>query len=190
MEAFATYAAPAGSWQDEGPTYRSLLIVRDRGPRRSIPALKGASLAAADPYSTSGMLAPQALFPRLTETPLKQYFGWIGFSGGHDAAIRSVIAGRVDAAFVASIHVAGMVRRGEISPNDIRVLWQSPPLPMDPFVFRLNLCPSVRETIAQTFLRFHDTQPQKHLSALAVRRFLKSSDSDFDVIRRLENEAS
>ncbi len=189
IEPFVSFAAPASAWQAEGSSYRSLLIVRADGQRRRLPQLRGASLAMADPHSTSGSVVPRALFSQSVKMPLAEYFGWTGYAGSHEAAIKSVLAGRADAAFVAGIQLAAMQRRGELDPKQIKVLWQSPPLPLDPFVYRSSLCARMRERIAETFLRFHQRHPQA-LAEMQMTRFIEVRDADFDVVRKIESPSA
>lgn len=151
IEAFAAFAGPRGIVFDTRAGYHSALVVaRDSGLTRA--GLQGKALALTDPDSTSGALLPQRMAPALLGSPLTEYFGTIHFVGSHARAIAAVQNGLVDAAFVSTTQIDNAIRAGTLAPDALHVLWQSEPMPLDPWVVHRQLCPEVAAALREAFL--------------------------------------
>ena len=187
VEVFATYHRAANGIQAEGPGYKSVLISKKGGKFNDVASLKGAVLALVDPASTSGALIPENVFPKEAKTPpLKQYFSRVVFSGGHDLSSIAVMEGKVDAAFVASHRFMETVNAGKVKLEDFNVIWQSPLIPQDPFVYRTNLCQELRDKIANTFLTVDQTpEGKKYLENVKSLKVVKMTDKDYDIVREV-----
>ena len=149
---FGTYSRKADGVQEAGPGYKSVLITKKGSKFGTIESLHGAVLALVDPASTSGAIIPEFVFSKEIGKPLKEYFSRVVFSGGHDLSSIAVVEGKADAAFVASHRLMEVVNAGKVSLTDFNVLWVSPRLPQDPFVYRTTLCEPLRAKIVETFL--------------------------------------
>jgi len=186
LQVFATYARMAGHLQEEGPGYRAVLIVRADSAFDSIESLRGQTVALADPASTSGNLLPRVVFQDQIDVEFDDFFGRVVYSGGHDLSTLAVHEGRVDSAFVATHRFDNVVDRGLVQADEFRVIWASGYIPQDPFVYRSDLCPELREAIEQTFLGLHETEAgQQFLRNVNSARFVRMEDSDYDIIRAL-----
>ena len=185
IEVFATYFRQADGIQPAGASYRSILITKKGSIYTTIESLKWASLALVDPASTSGSLIPEAIFPKDQQLPpLKQYFSRVIFSGRHDLSTLAVAEGKVDAAFVATSRFMEAIHTGTVKLDDFNVLWTSPPLPLDPFVFRSALCEELKKQISETFLTADQNQDgRRYLDNFHSERFVPMTDADYDVIR-------
>lgn len=187
IQVFATYSKRKGHMQEEGPGYRSVLISKKGTKFTSIKSLKGATLGLTDPGSTSGNLVPHVIFgQKVLHEPLEQYFGKVVYTGSHELSTVAVEQGKVDAAFVASHRFDDVVNKGEAKLSDVNILWKSPVIPQDPFVYRGTLCPELKAKIEQTFLGLKD-QPaaKKFLDNVKSDKFVKMTSADYDVIRDL-----
>ena len=149
IEAFASLAVEAGFFTPEGSYYNSMLIVNDGTGVKDREGLRGARVALGDPSSTSGAVVPKAMFPEVVGVPFERFFGALVYAGGHDKAMDALLDSDVDAAFVSSSRADEYLRRGIINADSFRVLWRSSPLHYDPFVFRNNLCHSVRQKLLE-----------------------------------------
>ncbi|MEW6446352.1 MAG: phosphate/phosphite/phosphonate ABC transporter substrate-binding protein [Pseudomonadota bacterium] len=182
---FVTWTIQGGVFVKPGSaTYNSLLIVRHDSPFRDIADLKGRSVSLTDPASTSGGVLPRAEFSAQTGVPLEEYFDRVTYSGSHDRSIDTVKKGYADAAFVASEHLDNVIRRGGIEASEVRVLWQSRPIPHDPFVYRGKLCPELRERIREIFLS-DAPAIRVMLGNLKAERFAPVGDEDYIQIREI-----
>lgn len=183
------FAAPSGL----GPaganvlgTYRSLLIVRSDRGFAGVNDLRNKSLSLTDPASTSGNLVPRRFIQQQTGQSIENYFSRITFAGSHDRSIEAVRKGLVDAGFVSRTRYDEALKAGGIAPGDLAVLWQSEPLPLDPFVLRNRLCKTIVEKIHSVFF---NTEPLRAmLQARGAERFLPVTNADYQVIRDMFSE--
>jgi phosphonate transport system substrate-binding protein len=185
IEVFTTYFKKKDGVQEAGPGYKSMLITKKGSKFTTIESTKGSVLLLVDPASTSGALIPQTVFSKtVIKMPLKDYYSRIAFSGGHDLSTLSLADGKADAAFVATHRFMNVVNAGKAKIDDFNILWSSPLLPQDPFVWRNTLCAPLKEKILQTFLTLESNPDgQKYLQNVDSERFVPMKDSDYDIIR-------
>jgi phosphonate transport system substrate-binding protein len=185
VEVFATYSKKKDGVQEAGPGYKSMLITKKGSKFTTVESLKGSVMLLVDPASTSGALIPDTVFVKqVTHVPNKEYFSKVAFSGGHDLSTLAIADGKADAAFVASHRFMNTVATGKVKVEDFNILWQSPLLPQDPFVYRGTLCPALKKQIADTFLNLESTPEGKaYLENVGSDRFVKMTDKDYDIIR-------
>lgn len=183
---FATTEKREGAFQVKGPYYHAMLVVLAGSRFADVASLKGAHLALTDPGSTSGSLLPRKQFAPGLGMPLESYFGAISFSGSHSKSAMALARGEVDAAFIASAQLEDANISGALPAKQVRVLWKSEPIPYDPFVFRGQLCESLRKEIRSAFLgdaatvSLHDL-----LKGFNATRFIPVNDSHYAGIRKL-----
>lgn len=155
-----------------------MLVVRaDRGIG-TLAALRGAAISLVDPTSTSGALYPRKMIAGSAGVPLESYFRQVSYAGSHDRAIEAVRKNLVDGAFVSSLRVNEMVRRNALPRDELKVLWQSAPIPFDPFVYRRALCPALAERIRTAFLS-GDEALKPFFEALGQSAFKPVSADDY-----------
>jgi len=179
---FVTWTMQGGTFVKKGAhSYNSLLIVLRNSGFKVIDDLKNRRISLTDPASTSGGVLPRAEFSKVIGHPLNEFAGSLSYSGSHDRSIAALRKSKVDAAFVASEHLDQAIREGRINADEIRVLWESSPIPHDPFVFRGKLCPELKEKIQEAFMA--DTpEIRAMLFNLKGERFVPVTD---DVYRQL-----
>jgi phosphonate transport system substrate-binding protein len=120
------------------------------------------------------------------KTPLKNYFSKVAFSGGHDLSTNAVFEGKADAAFVATHRYMNALTasKGKMKVEDFNILWTSPLIPQDPFVYRSTLCPDLKKKIQDTFTTLDQNDVGKaYLQNVGSEKFVVMKDSDYDVIR-------
>jgi phosphonate transport system substrate-binding protein len=185
VEVFATYYKKKDGVQEAGPGYKSMLISKKGSKFTTVDSTKGSVMLLVDPASTSGALIPESVFAaKVVKTPLKQYFGKVAFSGGHDLSTLAVADGKADVAFVASHRFMNTVGTGKVKVDDFNILWMSPLIPQDPFVYRGTLCPALKEQIAKTFLTLETTpEGRAYLENVGSEKFVPMTDKDYDIIR-------
>ncbi|MEJ5020865.1 phosphate/phosphite/phosphonate ABC transporter substrate-binding protein [Ochrobactrum vermis] len=188
LEVFATYTKSKGHFQEEGPGYRAVLLVKADSKLDSIDALKGTIVGLADPASTSGNLLPRMVFGEKIGTgpELEKYFSKVVYTGGHDQSALAVKEGRVDDAFVATHRLDNVIDRGLAAKEDFRVLWESDIIPQDPMVYRSDLCEPLKASIREAFLTLHeDPASEPFFKGINSTKFVAMKDSDYDIIRKL-----
>ena len=104
-EAKATIVAK-NLWHGKS-TFTSRIFVRKDGGVRQLEELRGKTIAFVDPTSSSGYIYPMALLIQrglVKNRDPKSFFRDVVFAGGHDAAMRALVNGHVDA--IASFDLA------------------------------------------------------------------------------------
>lgn len=183
LKAFATFSRKAGAFGKEGPFYHSLLVVRSGSKFSALQSLQGMRVALVDPDSTSGARLPRQLLQKVTGIPLDRYFRRVSYAGDHAQAALAVLREETDAAFVSSLQLSALVDLGKASAQDFRVLWRSPPIPMDPFVYRGKLCEDIKEKIRTVFYRRDGKLPDAGLKSMDATRILQLDDEAYDILR-------
>ena len=187
IEVFATYAKRPGHLQEEGPGYRGVLLSKKGSGLTTIESLNGKVIGLTDPGSTSGNLVPRVVFAEVIGMDIDKYFKKTVYTGSHELSTVAVYQGKVDAAFIASHRFDNVVDKGEVKLEDFNVLWSSPPIPQDPFVYRNTLCEEIKANIRETFLGLKDEPSAKaFLDNVKSNTFVPMTSADYDVIRALK----
>ncbi len=187
IEVFATYAKRPGHLQEEGPGYRGVLLSKKGSGLTTIKSLNGKVIGLTDPGSTSGNLVPRVVFAEVIGMDIDKYFKKTVYTGSHELSTVAVHQGKVDAAFIASHRFDNVVDKGEVKLEDFNVLWSSPPIPQDPFVYRNTLCEEIKANIRETFLGLKDEPSAKaFLDNVKSNTFVPMTSADYDVIRALK----
>ena len=120
--------------------------------------------------------------------------GKIVWTGRHDAAMLAVQEGRVDAAFTNGANMERAIAAGLVKKEWYNFLWWSDVIPRDPWCWRKNLKPELKEKIreaifsfksgevkgADKFWKFHDLafKNQEKLEKSSLEKYAKDSGAD------------
>ena len=151
--------------ENDGSTYYySVMVVRADSGIQSLDAMKGHSLAWADPNSTSGYLIPSAsLKAKGIKLDDGAYFSKTGFSGGHEQGVVAVLNKQYDAAVTWTSgqgeisegytrgNLRSMVDKKMLKMSDIRIIWQSGKIPNGPWAVRTALPVDLKKQVT-TFM--------------------------------------
>ncbi len=148
LEAIATV-----KYQDK-PVYYGILIARADAPFDTLEEAIALSqqgeklkLSLADVGSTSGWLIPQAEFKRRNIDPEVVFDYSEGAS--HAAQVIGVSTGQIDIASDYNRNLDVMIAEGRIQADEIKIIWQSEPLPNDPIVVRGNFPEAYKKQLQQ-----------------------------------------
>jgi phosphonate transport system substrate-binding protein len=187
IEVFATYAKKPGYLQEDGPGYKGVLVSKKGSGFKTIEDLKGTLIGLTDPGSTSGNLVPRVVFAKVVNMDFDDYFKKSVYTGSHELSTVAVHQGKVDAAFVASHRFDNVVAKGDVKLEDFNIIWSSPAIPQDPFVYRSPLCEDIKANIRETFMGLKDDPAAKaFLSNVKSNTFVSMTSADYDVIRDLK----
>ncbi len=187
IQVFATYAKKAGHLQEEGPGYKGVLVSKKGSGLKTVESLKGKIVGLTDPGSTSGNLVPRVVFSKVIKMDIDDYFKKTVYTGSHELSTVAVHQGRVDAAFVASHRFDNVVNKGDVKLEDFNVIWSSPAVPQDPFVYRTSLCDDVKSAVRETFIGLrNDPTAKPFLNNVKSNTFVEMTSEDYDVIRDLK----
>jgi phosphonate transport system substrate-binding protein len=154
----------------DGPFYYSAIITLKNSKINSIEALKGKRFGYVDEKSVSGHLYPQVLLKKKKFDP-NHFFAETKFFGQHEASVKALINGQVDAvavyaddsegksgAWTKLIDLKGRAR--------VKILWVSDPIPNDPFCVRQDFYddyPFFTHDVMFSLIDFKDETPEKNL---------------------------
>lgn len=140
--------------------YYAVIVVKADSPYKTYEDLKGKIVARTDPLSGSGYLIPTAAFRQMGK-PVDEYFQ-SPLSGGHPQSVLGVLKGTYDGAFTWTSkddnigNLRMMMNKGLLKREQIRIIWQSPPLPSPPVVIRKDLPLEMRVDMLKLFVRLKD----------------------------------
>ncbi len=162
------------------PGYYGTIITKKGSGLKTLEDLKGKTWAFTSSQSTSGTLVPTVMFSKKGIDP-KNYFSKVVYSGGHEASILTVKAGRIDAASTNNLDFnRGLGKHWE--RDQFNVIWTSKLIPGNPVAARADLPTSLKMAIKGAFLSYNDP---KGLERLKIKGFVKGDDSVYDSVREL-----
>lgn len=92
----------------------------------------------------------------------------------------------MDAVAVASTTYEGMVSEGILSENDVRIIWESDPIPESPIAVRGDLSAGAKDKIKQAFVGMKpEDVGEEEISPDGDVGYVEAKDSDYDLIRKL-----
>lgn len=145
---------------DGKPTYHAIIIARQGLDLKTYPDdAKGMSLSLADVGSTSGWLIPTFDLTRRGIDP-KTYFKYRD-GASHAANVTAVANGQVDLASDYNRNLDAMIGKGLVNKDQVRVVWQSDPLPNDALVVRKGLDPALAEKIRSAVLAIDEAKAKE-----------------------------
>jgi len=177
--------------RDVDAKFTSYFIVRAEETAKSIGDLAGRRLSFGSPLSTSGHFMPR-YFMRQSKIIPEDFFGDIIYSGAHDRTAFLVRDGKADLGVANSAVIDTMIEDGRLRPNEIRVLWQTPPHADYVWSLRSGFNKKFVNRLRDTFLGLsrQNAHQAKILRRLGARIFLPASLNDFVQLKVLFNEMS
>ncbi|MCL6559561.1 MAG: phosphonate ABC transporter substrate-binding protein [Firmicutes bacterium] len=167
-----------------GAYYKSIIVAHRDSGIKTLEDIKGKDFAFVDPASTSGNLFPRAQFKKLGIDPEKD-FKSVVYAGGHDAAELAVKNKKVHAAADDDITYNLMVKQGLISPDEIKIIWESEPIPGSPLAYRKDLPEEIKKKIKDAVINVHKEDPAAMGGIGKVLRYDETNDANYNVIREV-----
>jgi len=177
--------------------YRGQIIVRTDSGIEKLEDLNGKSIAYVDASSASGYILPSALLRKKGIKPARETFAM-----KHDNVVIMVYQRQVDAGatFYSPPHpVTGepLDARSRVKKQypdvfeKIKILALTDSLPNDPVVFRKGMPRVMVEKIKNALLKFANSEEGKKVmpDIYSMEGLIETKDSDYDLLRRLVNEA-
>jgi phosphonate transport system substrate-binding protein len=166
------------------PVYYSDVIVRRERSYQSFGDLRGAAWSYNDPDSHSGYGITRYTLVRLGE--IRGYFGQVIRSGSHQASIRLVAEGLVDASAIDSQVLAVELRSHPELAARLKTIDSFGPSTIQPIVVATSLPESLKTEIKLVILEMHtDPVGSRMLENSLVERFADVDDSSYADIRAM-----
>lgn len=172
--------------------YYSLLITHKDSPYKTLDDVikngKNINFGIGDPNSTSGFLVPSYYVFTQKKIEPRELFKTVR-NASHGANIQAVLAKQVD---VATNNTEEMDRLKATKPElaeEIRVVWKSPLIPSDPFVWRKDLDQDSKDKIKKFILNYAKTNPAEKDVLKNIYNyggFKASTNAQLNPIRQLE----
>lgn len=186
-EVFAQVGYADGTWG-----YHALLITHKDSPYKTLDDVikngKNINFGIGDPNSTSGFLVPSYYIFAQRKIEARETFKTVR-NASHGANIQAILAKQLD---VATNNTEDMGRLEATKPElakEIRVVWKSPLIPSDPFVWRTDLDKDTKEKIRKFVLNYAKTnQAEKDVlkNIYNYAGFRASTNAQLNPIRQLE----
>lgn len=183
-EAKATIVAK-NLWHGKS-TFTSRIFVRKDGGVRQLEELRGKTIAFVDPTSSSGYIYPMALLIQrglVKNRDPKSFFRDVVFAGGHDAAMRALVNGHVDA--IASFDLAReQYLKDPAERERIVFIAETPPIPEAGIAARDGLDPPTLARVRAALLSIRGPAHADLLKRLYdIDGFEPAEDREYDPVR-------
>ena len=166
-------------------TYRTVFVTRFDSGIESIDDLKGRSFAFVDPASTSGNLMPRKVLMDHGIDP-ENDFSTMYYAGTHNGVEMAVKNGTVDAGADSDTSYYRMINEGQIDPEVNVIIYESEPIPGSPIVVRGDLPQDLKDRIQQALIDMDEQTLHQVKGWGDIEKYVKVTDSDYDVIREIE----
>ncbi len=186
-EVFAQVGYADGTWG-----YHALLITHKDSPYKNVDDVikngKNINFGIGDPNSTSGFLVPTYYIFAQRKIEPRDTFKTVR-NASHGANIQAVLAKQLD---VATNNTEDYGRLEATKPelaSQIRVIWKSPLIPSDPFVWRKDLDQQTKDKIRKFVLEYAKNNPAEKEVLKNIYNyagFRASTDAQLNPIRQLE----
>lgn len=183
-EAKATIVAK-NLWHGKS-TFTSRIFVRKDSGMRQLEELRGKTIAFVDPTSSSGYIYPMALLIQrglVKNRDPKSFFRDVVFAGGHDAAMRALVNGHVDA--IASFDLAReQYLKDPAERARIVFIAETPPIPEAGIAARDGLDPPTLARVRAALLSIRGPAHADLLKRLYdIDGFEPAEDREYDPVR-------
>jgi phosphonate transport system substrate-binding protein len=172
--------------------YKGLLITRQDSALKTLDDVfkngKSLNFGIGDPNSTSGFLVPTFYLFAQNKVDYRTTFKTIR-NASHGANIQGVLAKQIDVATNNTEELDKLKASKPELASQLRVLWESPLIPSDPFVWRTDLDPAVKAKLKTFVINYAKTDPEEKAILKNIYNyggFRESNNEQLVPIRQLE----
>ena len=167
-------------------TFTSRIYVRKDGGIKTLEELRGKTMAFVDPTSTSGYIYPMVLLIQrglVKNRDPKTFFREVVYAGAHDAAMRALLNGHVDA--IASFDMAREQYLTDPAEREkIAFVAETPPIPEAGIAARDGLDPAAFAKVRAALLQMRGPAYASLLKRMYdIDGFEPAEDRDYDPVR-------
>lgn len=177
---------------EEDPKYKSYFIAHpDSGlaptDSATVPeALRGLTFTFGSKSSTSGRLMPEHFLREHLGSAPEELFERVGYSGNHSRTISLVQSGAYQAGVVSYMAWKNEVEAGNVDPERVQVVWETPPYPDYHWTIRGDVEARFGEGFAdrvqQALLEMDDPEL---LASFPRSGFIPANNEDYAIIHEI-----
>ena len=168
--------------------FQSVFIANTAAGIHKPEELRGKSFAFGSKSSTSGHLFPRHFLGTQFHIDAdKDFAGAPIYSGAHDATVKMVESGKVQAGAL-NIEVWNRLLNGDkVDKAKVKVIWTTPPFVDYVWTARKDLPPATVQKFANAFLNLDATKPEDKavLDLQGAKKFVVAKPEDFLVIEQV-----
>ena len=172
--------------------YYSLLITHKDSPYNTVEDVfkngQSINFGMGDPNSTSGFLVPSYYLFALNKIDPRNTFKTVR-NASHGANVQAVLNKQLDVAANNTEEIDKLKAAKPELYEQLRILWRSPLIPSDPFVWRKDLDPAVKKKLKDFVLAYAQKDPEEKAilkNIYSYGSFRDSSNTQLLPIRQLE----
>ncbi len=180
-------ARPVGL--DGNMTTNGYIFTRVGSGINNVAQMRGKSIAYVDQVTASGYLYARYLLKINGVKNLEGFFRREEYTGGHDTALYTVLAGRADIGVAKARIVDRIRKRDPLAEEKIRILYKSPDLPDNTFCIRQDLPADFKLKLQNILLSMHkDPKGQEVLRLFDAMQFTIAEVDDFEPVYRMTRQ--
>lgn len=171
--------------------FRSAFIASVSSGITDVSAIKGRTFAFGSKSSTSGHLMPRHFMLKDFGFDIdKDLAGAPVFSGAHDATVKMVESGKVDAGALNIQVWERLVAEGLVDTSKVRLIWKTPPYVDYVWTARSAVPAETRAKFSAAFLGLDLANPAHKpvLDRMGASKYVVASATDFDAIESVARE--
>mgnify|MGYP001826295418 FL=1 len=166
--------------RDVDASFTSTFVVRGDSEAVSIGDFKDKVFSFGSRLSTSGHLMPRHFLLEQGIIP-EEFFSEVLYSGAHDRTVEWVASGQADLGVANAIVVSRLYEQGAITPEQVRILWNTPHYADYVWAVNARVPQAVYERLLQVFLQLSPNKPEQEeiLRATGGQLYLPATEADF-----------
>ena len=171
---------------DTDASYFAYFVVPADSDLKTLADVKGKKLALNSIGSTSGDLIPQVELLKVgLSVKNEDDFQNVHYAGSHDACLLAAINKHVDVCGMSSRNFDARIADGTITPDQVRIIHRSSPVPPPPLAYSKSLPLEVRNKIKLATLEAHKFGRIGGYGG-EMSHYIEVTDSDYDVLREVD----
>jgi len=172
--------------------YTSYLITQKDSPYNNVDDVikngKSINFGIGDPNSTSGFLVPTYYIFAKRNIEARDTFKTVR-NASHGVNLQAILAKQLDVATNNSEEIDRLTATKPESAQDIKIIWKSPLIPSDPFVWRTDLDKDTKEKLKKFVFNYAKSNPEEKAVLKNIYNyggFRPSTNAQLNPIRQLE----
>jgi len=172
--------------------YTSYLITQKDSPYNNVDDVikngKSINFGIGDPNSTSGFLVPTYYIFSKRNIEARDTFKTVR-NASHGANLQAILAKQLDVATNNSEEIDRLAATKPEAVQEVKIIWKSPLIPSDPFVWRTDLDKDTKEKLKKFVYNYAKTNPDEKAILKNIYNyggFRPSTNTQLNPIRQLE----